>query len=128
VGRTAFLSCLLGTTKHVLGLPYGGRIVRVAHCSHSQDARTGERVHTVSKTGGARTSMTYECDMNMQHLNGWLHRAMVVADRNGGDHYWDQEVRESLAISNPTLPLLTPSYPRLLLPLMCRGSGGRCSA
>ena len=91
VGRAAFLLCLVGTASHSLGLPFGGMIVRDAHCSHSQDARTGGRVHTKSKTGGARTSMTYECDM--QHLNGWLHRSMVAADRNGGDHYWDQEVR-----------------------------------
>ena len=132
VGRAAFLLCLVGTASHSLGLPLGGSIVRHAHCSHPQDARTGERVHTKSKTGGARTSMTYECGMVMQHLNGWLHRSMVAADRNGGDHYWDQEARDE-PFSNPT-PLLTCTStppPDFLWPPLClvrRGSGGRCGA
>ena len=45
--------------------------------------------------------------MNMRHLNGWLHRAMVVADRNGGDHYWDQEVRARRPAARPRAPART---------------------
>lgn len=72
-------------------MPFGGRVVRDPKTSEGQDARTAERVGTVSKTGSERTAWVSGQDALMLHANGWLHSQLVCSDRDRGDHYWQQE-------------------------------------